>query len=156
MSRIYIHRGILSSIALHLLAFLPQVAQKWVKSTFPEWFLPSTIICKKQKEGWAEEFENEKAMYAKLRDLQGVVVPKYYGQVTCADDRPVLLFSGIGGDALCEPATAGISEGRLRELLTNAYDSMAFYNIAHTDAKLDNFILVGDRIMVVDLEMAEE
>ncbi|KAK1766931.1 hypothetical protein QBC33DRAFT_540680 [Phialemonium atrogriseum] len=95
-------------------------------------------------------------MYAKLRDLQGVVLPKYYGQVTWADGTPALLFSDIGGNALCEPAAAEISEDRLRELLTNAYDTMAFYNIAHTDAKLDNFILVGDRIMVVDLEMAEE
>ncbi|KAK3940853.1 hypothetical protein QBC46DRAFT_458639 [Diplogelasinospora grovesii] len=82
--------------------------------------------CIMQKEGWNEEFEIEKATYAKL--------------------RPFVLLLDIGGACLATP------EGALLEALT----AFSQFRILQEDVKLDNFHLAGDKIMVVDLEKVSE
>lgn len=155
--RLSINNGSLDNILLKFFFCLPVVIQKWAKPYAPEWFLPPTIICKKQKAENAELFINEKNMYMRLHKLQGTVIPIFYGEVTCADGAPCLLLSDIGGNVLCSPDAAGISEGLLKDLLGKVFNALAIYNIAYDDIKLDNFLLVGrNRIMVIDLEMAEE
>ncbi|KAM7209877.1 hypothetical protein V8F06_014742 [Rhypophila decipiens] len=64
-------------------------------------------VNKKQKEGWEEEFHMEKAAYARLRPLQGIVIPEFLGEVRCDKTRAILL-SDIGGACLAtpEPPTA--------------------------------------------------
>lgn len=122
-----------------------------------EWQLPPVAILKRQKVGWEEEFRNEQVMYAKLRDLQGTVVPKYYGEPTCSDGIPSMLLSDVGGHPLWSPAAAGIPCKVLERLLDESLSALAVYNICHYDSKLDNFHLVdGKRVVVLDFETAEE
>ncbi|KAK3377678.1 hypothetical protein B0H63DRAFT_377048, partial [Podospora didyma] len=58
-----------------LVRLLPRTIQIWVKTQWPEWFLPPNVILKKRKEGWGGEYENETHMYARLRKIQRVVIP---------------------------------------------------------------------------------
>jgi hypothetical protein len=51
---------------------------------------------KKHKDGWDEGFEMEKATYERLACLQGLVIPRYYGEVQC-EGTLALVLSDIGG-----------------------------------------------------------
>ncbi|GAB1320337.1 hypothetical protein MFIFM68171_10547 [Madurella fahalii] len=139
---------------------LPRAAQSWVKIRWPEWFLPRTVILKKRKEGWDEEFENEKRMYAGLRELQGTVIPICYGLVVCGKQPvPALVPSDIGGYELCQPQAGAIPEDQLAKLLRDAFEALARCGVGHGDLKLDNLHLTrnnGLRAMVVDLESVED
>lgn len=63
----------------------------------PEWFLPREIVLKKEKEGWGEEFETEKATYEALKPLQGDAIPICYGEIDY-DGRRTLVLSDVGGE----------------------------------------------------------
>ena len=66
---------------LHAAVGCMPVAQAWFRSSFPEWILPPRLVLKTMKKGWDEEFDNEKATYAKRRSLQGVVIPNLFGEL---------------------------------------------------------------------------
>lgn len=92
---------------------LPRPAQVWFQSCFPEWALPGQLVLKKQKDGWDEEFETEKAMYAKLAPLQDVVIPRCFGQLRYEGTR-ALLLSDIGGVCLATPEGGLLDLGDFR------------------------------------------
>jgi hypothetical protein len=148
--------GILGAVA----GLLPRAAQLWAKTRWPEWFLPQTVVLKKRKEGWDEEFENETHIYTRLRELQGVVIPVCYGLVVCGNPPvPALVLSDIGGHELYQPEAGAIPRDRLAKLLREAFEALARCGVGHGDLKLDNPHPVrdnGPRVMVVDLESVED
>jgi tRNA A-37 threonylcarbamoyl transferase component Bud32 len=111
--------------------------------------LPPSVIVKKKKIGWDEEFENEKRMYGKLEALQGHRIPMFYGEGICDGTRAYIL-SNIGGKDLID--SAGLNQDYLRTLLKEAFKDMHNLGVTHDDNKLDNYFLVGGKIMFVDLE----
>ncbi|KAH6623448.1 hypothetical protein F5144DRAFT_539613 [Chaetomium tenue] len=139
---------------------LPRKAQDWVKMRWPEWFLPHTVILKKRKPDWDEEFANEVRIYAKLRPLQGSIIPICYGQASCdGGSVPALVLSDTGGFDLCNPKAGGLPIDRMFNLLKDTFKALAAYGVYHGDTKLENFHLVGGpagRVMAIDLENAEE
>ncbi|KAK4133954.1 hypothetical protein BT67DRAFT_456398 [Trichocladium antarcticum] len=157
--RLRVHHSTVQAIAQALHRHLPSSLRSWASSLFPEWFLPTNIILKKQKPGWEEEFDTEQATYQRLKCLQGLVIPTYYGQATHNKTR-ALVLSDIGGACVAEPAGAVLREQDVRPLFDQALGALASQGISHDDLKLDNFHLVdrgGDRaIMVVDLERVNE
>ncbi|KAK3293592.1 uncharacterized protein B0H64DRAFT_426156 [Chaetomium fimeti] len=130
---------------------LPSFIQTWFESWFPEWNLPFQLSLKRQKEGWYEEFEMEKAAYVTLQPLQGVFVPRCFGQLRC-DNTRALLLSDIGGECLATPAGSLLETPELRRLLSETLTALGQFRILQDDVKLDNFHIVGDRIMAVDFE----
>ncbi|KOS42182.1 hypothetical protein ACN38_g6954, partial [Penicillium nordicum] len=55
---------------------------------------PSTVIVKQQKINWEDEFKQEIQAYEKLKELQGTVIPIFYGQGSFNDlDARVSLSS---------------------------------------------------------------
>lgn len=152
---LHIHPSLTDQLILCLLSILPQIIQSRAKVCFPEWFLPPSIIVKKAKPGWDDEFENEKTMYGRLQAFQGVLIPVYYGEAQY-DGAPALLLSDIGGFPLCHPHAASMNEGDLLRTLHDAFGALATLSIIHDDANFDNYHLVGNKIMIVDLESAEE
>lgn len=124
----------------------------WFESCFPEWNLPSLLILKKQKEGWEEEFDTEKAAYGRLQALQGTVIPQFLGQVQCDKTRGMLL-SDIGGVCLAAPEGSLLEVANFRRMLHEALTTFAPFRILPEDVKLANFHYTGDKVMVVDLEM---
>ncbi|KAK3317508.1 hypothetical protein B0T19DRAFT_446474 [Cercophora scortea] len=150
-----VHRSALQLLVRTLLRCLPSSLRSWACSSFPEWFLPTDIVFKKQKVGWDEEFATEQATYEKLRCLQGRVIPVCYGQ-TQHEGTHALILSDIGGACVAEPRGAVLTEQSMRPLFEKALSVLASHGIGQDDLKLDNFHLVDDgeskAIMVVDLE----
>lgn len=140
------------------MTFLPVAWTCWIRSRFPEWCLPEKIVLKIEKEGWDEEFEMEKAAYEQLEPVQGIVIPRFYGQIEY-DGKRALILSDIGGYCVATPEGAVLDEKDFRPLLEKALTSISKLGVSHDDNKLDNFHLVTedgkDRIMIVDLEMVD-
>ncbi|KAK3937552.1 hypothetical protein QBC46DRAFT_392492 [Diplogelasinospora grovesii] len=119
-----------------IVGLLSTVISSWAKTRWPEWFLPRN----------EEEFENETRMYARLRELQGTVIPICYGLVICYEQQV--------------PALAGvILKDRLAKLLRDVFKALARCGVGHGDLKLDNLHLIRDnglKVMVVDLESVKD
>lgn len=153
--RLQVQSSTIHSIVQTIVGYLPSAIRTWFESAFPEWAIPSQLIVKKLKENWDEEFEREKATYAQLRPLQGTVIPKLFGEVRYENTR-ALLLSDIGGACLAMPEGGLLELADLRRLLNEVFASFVPFRILQDDTKLDNFHLVGDKIMCVDLEMFSE
>ncbi|KAK4098394.1 hypothetical protein N658DRAFT_488457 [Parathielavia hyrcaniae] len=123
---------------------LPTAVRAWFEASFPEWTLPRCLILKQQKEGWDDEFEAE-----------SVVIPRYLGEVTYQSKRAILL-SDIGGAAMATPEGLLLEMPDLRRMMQQAVGAIGRLGRVHDDPKLDNYHVVGDRIMIVDLERMSE
>lgn len=136
----------------------------WLKDLRPEWFLPSTVILKKEMpkendeqgiQSYKDMFENERGVYEVLKPLQGTVIPCYYGLASYDGCRAHVL-SDVCGKRLWEIYTTRpenddhILEDRIQE----AFKALYKYRIEHGDAELHNIFEVGERIMLVDFEFA--
>ncbi|KAK3371894.1 hypothetical protein B0H63DRAFT_513445 [Podospora didyma] len=142
-----------------LVDLLPQCARSWVKSVLPEWFLPTDIILKQQKmigekEIAKELFDTEVRAYERLKDIQGAVVPIYYGQVRY-DGRKALILQDVGGVSLAEPVCATLEVEEFSRLLQECYRALHAFAVHQSDAQCGNFHLIGGRLMALDLEMAD-
>lgn len=97
----------------------------------------------------------ERATYAKLGSLQGIVIPKLFGELRY-DNTRALLLSDIGGVCLATPEGALLELADFRPLLCQALTAMSQLKILQEDIKLDNFHLVDNKVMIVDLEKVSE
>lgn len=145
----YIPILFIRSILENLVNFCPKI-----KTTYPEWFLPSVVIVKKRKPGWDKEFEVEKLMYRRLQSLQGRFIPYFYGEARY-DGSPALVLSEIIGQRLYDLTMKYGEDDEFERKLEEAYKALTSYGVTHGDTKLDNAIDVGDRVMLIDLEQAE-
>lgn len=142
-------------IAQKLAGFLPRVLRACLFSLFPEWNLPPRMVLKAQKVPWYDQFDLEKATYARLRPLQGTVIPQLLGEVSYRGNR-ALLLSDIGG------ASAASAEGCLMEVVDfgratrQCMAAVAKFGVTQEDVKLDNYHVVGDKVMAVDFEMVSD
>jgi hypothetical protein len=145
-------------LAYNLLQFLPQALQKWLLARWPEQFLPPTIILKRQKPGWRNEFDDEVRFYRQLEPLQGTVLPRFYGQVWSCQGvtmRRAIILSDVGDAALCEADFPSVDRNHLGELVKGAYGAIAEFGLTQTDPKMENTHLFGGRIVILDLEQFE-
>ena len=101
-----------------------------------------------------ELFDTEMQAYERLKDIQGLVVPICYGQVSC-NGRRALVLQDVGGVSLAEPAGAILDLEELSRLLQESCHALHGFGVHQSDFKCGNFRLVGSRLMVLDLEMVE-
>ncbi|KYK56286.1 Protein kinase-like domain protein [Drechmeria coniospora] len=153
--RLRVHPSAADRLVQIIYTLLPSPWLARCKASFPEWSLPSCLVVKKHKDGWDEEFEAEKATYAKLASLQGIVIPECYGEIRYCGAR-ALLLSDIGGACLATPAGALLDEATFCRIMHDALTTLTRFGVLQEDRKLDNFHLVGDAVMVVDLESMSE
>ncbi|KOS18220.1 hypothetical protein ESCO_002869 [Escovopsis weberi] len=144
----------LDHLVTQLLGLLPVSLQEPLRRHLPEWFLPPLIVVKSQKPDWDDEFDDELDTYRRLRSLQGSVIPRHFGTARVAGLRAHIL-SDVGGFSLPLKGASGIEDSAFRDMLMRALGALAFQGFIHDDLKLDNFHLVGDRIVVLDLEQME-
>ncbi|KJZ78426.1 hypothetical protein HIM_02464 [Hirsutella minnesotensis 3608] len=134
-----------------IVRLLPSPLRARFEKSFPEWNLPLRLVLKRYKEGWDQEFDTEKATYQKVKPLQGTVIPVCYGELKYKGTR-ALLLSDIGGENLATPQGALLEVMDFRRMLHDAYSALAQFGVMQDDVKLDNFHVIGDKIMIVDLE----
>lgn len=112
------------------------------------------MVLKLLKPGWDDEFDNEKRMYEKLRDLQGTHIPAFYGEAEYAGQR-ALLISYVDGDTLDN--ITHLEDADLERKLEDAFATLQPYGVAQEDHNLNSYILVDDqRIVIIDLERVLE
>lgn len=143
-----------------VVGFFPQLVRSFVERVFPEWFLPTNIVLKTQRQGKEEEehgdadelMDTEIQAYKQLKPVQGVVVPVYYGEVRYNGFRSIIV-QDVGGASLREPAGMLLEFEELARLLEDCYVAIASFGVRLEDTQLGNFILVDGRVMAIDLEM---
>lgn len=153
--RLKIQSTLFDQVIKAILYLFPKFAQAYLRRWFPEWYLPSAIVLKSQKPDWEEEFDNELASYRSLQSLQGTVIPRHFGVVHFAGVRSHLM-ADVGG--VCIPYTTETAEEAytlVRKLLYESLTALASRGFVQDDVKLDNFHVVGSRVVVVDLERVE-
>ncbi|KAH6976634.1 hypothetical protein EDB80DRAFT_305601 [Ilyonectria destructans] len=138
-----------------LILRLPIFLQTLIATIFPGLFLPDRVVLKKVKPGWLEEFENEKLIYERLQILQGRVIPKFYGEAQFEGTR-ALILSEVVGIMPWEQKLPPLQADEFKELVEVAFQELNAFGLAYDDIKLDNMILVQDRVVLVDLESVYE
>jgi hypothetical protein len=153
---------VLDRLVCLLFLLLALVLGNTVKSRYPEWFLPRRIVLKRQKSGWEDHFDNEKAIYRALTSIQGRVVPVCYGEARCAETDETgplaLVLSDVGGVTLKDRAASGVAGGDLERMLGDAFRALSGCRVAHDDRNLGNYRLVDNRtrIAILDFEHSYE
>ncbi|KAJ3469507.1 hypothetical protein MRS44_003572 [Fusarium solani] len=153
--RLSIIRSSFDRVVIALFRRLPLVIQSLAKSVIPGNFLPSRIVIKKLKPGWNDEFKNEKIMYERLLSLQGSLIPKCFGETTVHGTR-ALILSEVDGVESCNQKFPCLEPPEFQRRIEEAFAELAKFGLAYGDLKLDNFLLVGDRVVIVDLESVWE
>lgn len=119
--------------------------------------LPTTIVVKKMKEDWEDEFEQEIQIYDRLKDLQGIAIPVFFGRGTF-NYYPVIILSEIIGRTLKDIAHSNLTicQKELRRQLEKPINLLYSCGAEYLDERLDNFFLCdAGGIMIVDLEQIE-
>ncbi|GAB1312013.1 Lipopolysaccharide core heptose(II) kinase RfaY [Madurella fahalii] len=155
---LHIRPSTVASLIGSCVGLLPAFAASWVKAVLPEWFLPSHVVLKKQKEGGEamineERFDTEVKAYGRLKPLQGAVIPTCYGRLHYNGVRAMIL-EYLGGVSLSSPEGATLRLEELSTLLQPCYRALYALGVHHDDPNLSNFQLVNGKIIVLDLESA--
>ncbi|KAJ6095932.1 fructose-bisphosphate aldolase [Penicillium sp. IBT 16267x] len=124
--------------------------------------LPSTVVLKQQKEGWPSAFEKEEQAYRRLKDLQGDMIPQFFGSGYFSGFRS-LVFSEVVGITLLALAHSErpVDEEKMKNQLTELFRSLSARGAIYWDSRLDNFMYCDkgvsgtSKVMVVDLEQVE-
>lgn len=128
----------------------------------PICYLPSTVIVKQQKIGWEDEFQQEIRAYKKLENLQGTIIPIFFGH-GFFNGLDALVISEVKGVTLHDLARGNfdVQQEALEMHLEKALGAFDRHKALYWDAKPDNFLFCTDtipeksKIMVVDLEQVE-
>ncbi len=135
-----------------ILQHLPIFIQKFARSIGPKYFLPRKVILKSLKPEWEDEFDNEKVMYKRLERLQGRFIPIFLGEAEY-NGSPAILLSHIDGVLpFAQDPKSPITAEEFETHIEFALREFAKDGLVHGDTKLDNFVICGDHMVVVDLE----
>ncbi|WAO96964.1 Hypothetical protein NCS54_01466100 [Fusarium falciforme] len=154
--RLTIVRSAFDRAIIWILLALPYTLQNLARALVPGYFLPSRIILKKMKPDWDDEFDNEVCMYERLRPAQGYLIPICYGLAWCDGKRALVLSEVEGITPFEQPVDTPLDAPEFCRRLRVAYGELGAYGLMYGDPKLDNYLLVDDRIVIVDLETVEE
>lgn len=140
---------------ISLLNRLPLAVKALAQSVVPYYFLPSRIVIKTLKPDWDDEFNNEKHMYERLQPLQGILIPQFFGETECQGTR-ALILSEVDGVEVCKQKPPFLEPAEFRRRVEAAFDELAKFGLGYGHLRLDNFLIVGDGIVVLDLESVYE
>lgn len=122
----------------------------------PAHFLPARVVMKTLKPGWQEEFDNELAMYERLRPLQGQRRPEFLGQATHEGSPAILLSHVEGVPSYKQDPNCPMAAEQFEKLVEEALWELTKYGVAYGDTKLDNFLISDGKVKIVDLEVVFE
>lgn len=94
-------------------------------------------------------------MYEKLRPLQGTLIPRCLGEGTREGTR-ALVLSEVEGVQACRQKKPWLEPAELQRRLESAFRQLEELGLGYGDLKLDNFLIAGDGMVVVDLESVYE
>lgn len=154
--RLSLVRTAFDRAVVSLLLRLPLCIQSLARSIIPGYFLPQKVILKSLKRDWDDEFENEKTMYKRLESLQGRVIPTLYGEAQY-ERSPALVLSYVDGILpFKQDPDAPLDADEFESRVESALWEFTTFGVAYGDTKLDNFLIVRDGVVLVDLEAVSE
>lgn len=110
---------------------------------------------------WKEEFNNEIVVYERLKELQGYLIPFFFGK-GYYDGLPALVLSEIDGITLHGLARSKKDFPRavLETSLEDAFRQSSEYGALYHDQRLENLLLCDHgsqkcKVMVIDLEQVD-
>ncbi|KAH9225576.1 hypothetical protein K456DRAFT_1731795 [Colletotrichum gloeosporioides 23] len=115
--------------------------------------LPNRFILKIEDPDNKDLFDNEVAVYDRLRSLQGDIIPEFLGVASIAGKR-ALLLSDIGGMAMMRAEMPRFDNAKLKELLVRPVDLVRKQGIALGDLSMCNVHWCGDAFRLVDFAHA--
>ncbi|KAM3511566.1 hypothetical protein MY11210_004784 [Beauveria gryllotalpidicola] len=135
---------------------LPQFLKRIARFLMPAYFLPARVVMKTLKPGWQEEFDNESAMYERLKPLQGQRIPEFLGHAT-HEGSPAIILSHIEGvPSHKQESGCRMAVEQFEKLVEEALWELTKYGVAYDDTKLDNFLISDGKVKIVDLETVFE
>jgi hypothetical protein len=147
-----LRRSAFDHIMYCLLYRLPQI-RTIVGEIRPVWLLPPTIVLKRLKEGWVDEFIHEKEVYHNHVAIQDRVIAIYYGEAWY-DGTPAILLSYIPGSTLNE--RHDIKPEDLEAKLLDGLKLMAEDGLVHNNPTLANILFDGKQVWFVDFEQTDD
>ncbi|RSL69357.1 hypothetical protein CEP53_002247 [Fusarium sp. AF-6] len=149
--RLSIIRSRLDHIIIALILRLPMFLQSLPRTLFPGFFLPDRVILKRLKPDWLDEFENEKRIYERLKNLQGRMIPRLYGEARFEGTR-ALVLSEVHGIMPWEQELPPLKLEEFKALVEVVFRELNVLGLGYEDIPMGNFIIAKDRIVLVDLE----
>ena len=95
---------------------------------------------------------NARSSSTQLKDKQGTMFAICYGEAEY-DGTRALVLSDVGGMALNDENLTGADPEDIRIMLKAVFRDLHARGFTPGDLKLDNYHLVGDRIVPLDFEM---
>lgn len=132
----------------------PLRLRSFLWNRWPKLFLPPSVLIKLRKPGWETDFENEISIYEHLKPIQGRAVPILYGAVDYGG-TPALLLEDVQGITPFQQERPYLPIDTLQSGLYTAYEALRSVGVMIGEIKLDNNLLVEEKIVFVDLEDAE-
>ena len=138
MLRVHKPAAIISA-AIAILGRLPGFVRCWAESHFPEWFLPERIALKTRRMDFYDDepideivktelHETELKAYDRLKPLQGLVVPRCYGEAIY-DGAPALVLEDVGGHSLAAPEGCLLTPEQLSTMLQECYRALHAFGV---------------------------
>ncbi|KAL1842748.1 hypothetical protein VTK73DRAFT_3048 [Phialemonium thermophilum] len=152
--RVTVLRGVWERRFAAFLSKLPGRVRAWIRGMWPGWFLPATVVLKKWKRDWDDEFDEERDAYDTLKPLQGDLIPVFYGKTRCEGTR-ALVLSDADGVAACRQGMPPLPPEEFRRRVETVYRKLGALGFSFHDANLGHILLTRDGgAMLVDLESA--
>ncbi|KAI1113868.1 hypothetical protein F5Y14DRAFT_416882 [Nemania sp. NC0429] len=109
---------------------------------------------KSQRKEEEELFETELRAYHQLKAVQGILVPKLYGQVK-HNRTKFLLLEDVGGVSLSSPEGALLDLEKVSELLQECFRTLHSFNVHQLDPNPGNYQLVDGKLKALDFEIVD-
>ncbi|OAA34142.1 Protein kinase-like domain protein [Metarhizium rileyi] len=117
----------------------------------PQFYLPGRLVLKTRKPDWGDEFANEKVMYQRLEPLQGRIMPRFLGDAEF-NGIPSIVLSRLEGSPSYKQGPTALPADDFERQLKVLLQEFTKFGVIYDDPKLDNFLVVKGKVMVVDLE----
>lgn len=157
--RLALQRSLFARLFYSILVQLLLSIQRWFVHKRPAWCLPPTVILKRAKPGWGDEFQLELDNYSRMRTLQGDLIPWCYGEVKCRQGqsrvRRAIILSDIGDEVLGGKNYSNLSAEQVYDMLLHLYKTIKSFGLYQEDEKPQNFHVFGGKIVAIDFEMVK-
>lgn len=122
-----------------------------------------TMVTKATTERFIEDLLHEETVYRRLQPIQGKCVPVCLGSIDLRTVNRVyywdivfdlvhLLFLSFAGESLRRADTRGQSRAQLERKTKLSLRAVHELGVVHEDVRLDNLMISGNRLMVIDFE----
>jgi len=142
------------ALRLLITSVLPQQVVQRIQLWIPWLFLPPKVIIKQEKPQYEKYFEAEKQAYLSLSPYWGSLLPHYYGEADCVDQKSrAHVISEAKGTQLTKIKKQNYDSAFL--MLKHTYEVISEYGIIHGRPFPEHAFIYENGAMLIDWDEAE-